>query len=101
MRATLGKDRYTIRVVPDVVEYCRSVDGDEDEIVKSGEALHGYIDYKRKEIVLKDGPHRQKASTLLHEMLHKVFWFLTEDVIAKGEEELFEILWKQGWRPFS
>lgn len=95
----LGDRTYTVRVVPDPVEHCREVDA-KDEIVTSGEPLAGYIDRKRREIVLKLDTSKAMSTTLLHELLHEAFPYLTEEVVADAEERLFPVLWRHGFRPF-
>jgi len=92
----LGKQRYKVRVVKNAQQHAARKD---DELAHHGE-LRGYIDWEHREIVIElDTPERM-ASALLHEMFHGAFRFLDEDVITAGEEMLFPILWRGGWRPF-
>lgn len=91
---TLGETRYRVRVVADAQRHRR------ERGIATPDKLHGYIDPEARDIVLERGDPKVMAATLLHEMLHDAFPFLDEDVIREGEDKLFPVLWRLGFRPF-
>lgn len=93
----LGKQRYRVRLVQDATLHAARKD---NELEHHG-PLRGYIDWKRREIVLEVGEPKLMASTLLHEMLHGAFSYLDDETILEAEERLFPTLWRYGWRPFG
>ena len=42
---------------------------------------------------------RQKATTLLHEVIHSIMPDLEENDVLKLERELFPFVWNRGFRP--
>ena len=41
---------------------------------------------------------RDRLSTLVHELIHLVCPELIEEEVARRSDEMWEVLWKDGWR---
>lgn len=94
---TLGNRRYNVRLARNARTHAARKGA---RLEQHGE-LRGYIDWRRRDIVLEVGEPKLMASTLLHEMLHGAFPYLDDETILEAEERLFPMLWRYGWRPFG
>ena len=64
-----------------------------------GNSCMGYVDYDSYTVYISNElPPKERLSTLLHEGLHVAFPYLKEDAVLQGEELLFKVLDKEGFR---
>lgn len=70
--------------------------------IPASEQAHGYCeppDRKRKRLAVDKrlvGQHRLEI--ILHEMLHAVFWYLEEEIVAQMAKDMAKVLWDLGYR---
>jgi len=48
-----------------------------------------------------DGKTLDELETIIHEMLHACFWFLSEEAVTRAAHDLARNLWRLKWRKTS
>ena len=91
---TLKGVTYRVREVPDVALALSKHGEDTSE----GPFKGAILDEAKVIYLASNLSPREKASTLLHEWLHKVLPYLAEDEVLRIEDELFPVLWRLGYR---
>ena len=95
-RVSIGGRRHKVLEVEDV-----RAEVDKRGYEAGSKGLHGACLLKQKtvEILISSKlSDRQKASTLLHEVIHSILPDLPEEQVLRLERELFPFVWNRGFR---